>query len=209
MTGEQRRKVLNVGGGSKAIALPAYYRDFEHLILDIDPRGKPDIVCDARELLTRKAGEFDAIYCSHNLEHYFRHDVPRVLRGFHHVLTPDGFAEIRVPDIGMVIKEMVSKNLDLEDTLYNANVGPILVRDVIYGWSVEIERSGQDFYAHKTGFTSKSMTRWVTSSGFQHVLRRPGRVFELLVYAFKQKPTAFHEQLLNFSFEKIAQASSS
>jgi hypothetical protein len=29
----------------------------------------PDIVCDARELTTLEEGLFDAVYCSHNLEH--------------------------------------------------------------------------------------------------------------------------------------------
>jgi hypothetical protein len=78
------KRVLNVGGNSKAIALPAPYADFEHLLLDIDPTGQPDIVCDARRLETLPADQFDAIYCSHNLEHYYHHDVAKVcghLRG--------------------------------------------------------------------------------------------------------------------------------
>ncbi len=69
------KTVLNVGGNSKAIALPPQYAGFEHLLLDIDPSGSPDIVCDARELATLDAGQSDAVYCSHNLEHYYRHDV--------------------------------------------------------------------------------------------------------------------------------------
>ena len=43
-------KVLNVGGNSKAIALPPIFDGYEHLLLDIDPTGKPDLLCDAREL---------------------------------------------------------------------------------------------------------------------------------------------------------------
>ena len=46
------KKVLNVGGNNKSIALPPHYAGFEHLLLDIDPAGSPDIVCDARELTT-------------------------------------------------------------------------------------------------------------------------------------------------------------
>ena len=63
------KKVLNVGGNNKAIALPPQYADFDHLLLDIDPKGAPDIVCDARQLTTLAASQFDAVYCSHNLEH--------------------------------------------------------------------------------------------------------------------------------------------
>ena len=52
---------------------------------------------------------------------------------------------------------MVEKNLDIDDFLYQSPEGPITVRDVIYGYGAEIERSGNDFYAHKTGFTKKSL----------------------------------------------------
>ena len=46
------KKVLNVGGNSKAISLPPEYATFEHVLLDIDPRTGADVVCDARELTT-------------------------------------------------------------------------------------------------------------------------------------------------------------
>ncbi|CAN5510832.1 class I SAM-dependent methyltransferase [soil metagenome] len=200
------RKVLNVGGNSKSIPIPKYYADFEHLILDIDPRGEPDILCDARALATRPPAEFDAIYCSHNLEHFYRHDVPRVLGGFHHVLTAEGFAEIRVPDLELVMKTAVEKKLDLEDVLYTSGAGAITVRDVFYGFGLEIERSGQDFYAHKTGFTRKSLGQALLQSGFRYVLFRPGRAYEILAYGFKNNPTPEHEALLDFSTDKVPRA---
>jgi predicted SAM-dependent methyltransferase len=93
------KKVLNVGGNSKAISLPPQCADFDHILLDIDPKGAPDIVCDARKLTSLDAGQFDAVYCSNNLEHYYRHDVRGVLAGFLHFLKENGFAHIRVPDI--------------------------------------------------------------------------------------------------------------
>src|SRR5438270_2089285 len=102
-----RRRVLNVGGGSKTTPIPPYYGDWEHVLLDVDPRGRPDIVCDARNLQFLQGGQFDAVYCSHNLEHYHRHDGAKVLRGFHHVLKADGFAEIKVPDLESVIQRIV------------------------------------------------------------------------------------------------------
>src|SRR6516164_8820387 len=94
-----RRSMLNVGGGSKNIPIPAYFDGWEHILLDIDPAGNPDIVCDARELLSLAPLQFDAVYCSHNLEHYYKHETAAVLRGFLHILKMDGFAEIRVPDM--------------------------------------------------------------------------------------------------------------
>ena len=188
-------KVLNVGGNSKKIAIPAWYKDFEHLLLDIDPKGKPDIVCDARELGTLESSQFDAIYCSHNLEHYFPHDVPRVLAGFLHVLKPSGFAEIRVPDIDLLLKTYVEKNMDLEDVLYQSPAGAIMVRDVIYGYSKEIERSGVDFYAHKMGFSPKSLSRHLAAAGFKAVVRPQGRPYELFMIGFREQPSTFHRKL--------------
>ena len=78
-----------MGGNSKAIPLPPQYAGFEHLLLDIDPTGNPDVLCDARELTKLDAEQFDMVYCSHNLEHYYRHDVPRVLNGFFNVLKTE------------------------------------------------------------------------------------------------------------------------
>jgi SAM-dependent methyltransferase len=139
---------LNVGGNSKAILLPPIFDGYEHLLLDIDPKGSPDLLCDARELLTTPAARYDAVYCSHNLEHYYRHDVKKVLAGFVHVLKPHGFAHIRVPDIMDVIKIALARNLELDDVLYQSPTGPIQVLDVLYGYGLQIERSGVDFFAH-------------------------------------------------------------
>ena len=119
------KRLLNVGGNSKAIPLPAQYAGFEHLLLDIDPKRSPDVLCDARELAALSAGQFDAIYCSHNLEHYYRHEVPRVLAGFLHVLKDGGIAHIRVPDIGAVMRASTERGLEPGDVLYESDAGPI------------------------------------------------------------------------------------
>ena len=136
------KRVLNVGGHSKEIPLPPQYADFEHLLLDIDPKGSPDIVCDARNLTSLDANQFDSVYCSHNLEHYYHHDVPRVLAGFLHVLNDGGFAYIAVPDIDKVMRLTIDRGLDISDVLYQSDAGPITVLDVLYGYSIEIERTG-------------------------------------------------------------------
>lgn len=190
------KKVLNVGGNSKAIALPPHYAEFEHLLLDIDPSGSPDIVCDARNLATLEGGQFDAVYCSHNLEHYYRHDVPRVLAGFLHVLREGGFAQIRVPDISEVMRITVEQGLDIDDVLYQSSAGPIMVLDVLYGYSVEIERSQQDFYAHKTGFTQKSLLAALQRSGFSKVYSLTGNL-EVNALAFKGEPDQFARSLFS------------
>ena len=190
------KKVLNVGGNNKAIPLPPQYAEFEHLLLDIDPRGSPDIVCDARNLTTLEAGGFDAVYCSHNLEHYYRHDVPRVLAGFLHVLKDGGFAHIRVPDLNEVMRVTIERGLDIEDVLYKSPSGPIMVLDVLYGHSVEIERSGQEFFAHKTGFTKKSLLKALQRAGFSRTYSHVGKL-EINVLAFKGAPDQITRALFN------------
>jgi len=183
------KRVLNVGGNSKEIPLPSQYDGYEHLLLDIDPKGSPDIVCDARMLETRAPGEFDAVYCSHNLEHYFRHDVRKVLAGFFHVLKADAFAHIIVPDIQDVMKVTVERGLDIDDVLGQSPAGPIKVSDVIYGYGVEIEESGNDFYAHKTGFSQKSLWHALRKAGFAKIFIGSGNL-EINALAFKSSPDA-------------------
>ena len=189
------KKVLNVGGNNKQIPLPPQYFGWEHVLLDIDPAGAPDVVCDARELLSLPGKAYDSIYCSHNLEHYYRHDVTKVLAGFAHVLKDDGFVFIRVPDMAEVMRLAVENKLDIDDVLYQSPAGPIMVRDVIYGWGVEIERSGNHFYGHKTGFTQKSLTSVLEQAGFSAIYTGMSNL-EVVAYAFLHQPTEYAAKLL-------------
>jgi SAM-dependent methyltransferase len=191
-----RPRVLNLGGGSKAIAIPAYYDGFDHVLIDLDPKGRPDILLDGRNLATLEPGQADAVYCSHNLEHYRAHEVPEVLAGMLHVLRPDGFADIRVPDLGQLFQDIVARGLDIEDQLYVSPAGPVRVRDVIYGLGSRIESSGQDFYAHRTGFTQASLAKALVMAGFGYVVRRPGKAYEIAVLAFRQAPTEAQKAML-------------
>jgi hypothetical protein len=180
-------KVLNVGGNSKNIPMPTHYSTWQQCYLDIDARYKPDILCDARELAGQEPAQFEGIYCSHNLEHYYAHDVKKVLAGFLHVLTPNGFAEVLVPDIRAVAQAMLEHNIDIDDQLYQSTAGPISARDVIYGYGVEIERTGQDFFAHKTGFTQKSLQNALNLAGFPYVFLQL-RFLEVRALAFRVAP---------------------
>ena len=103
-------------------------------------------------------------------------------------MKPEGIAEIRVPDIDAVVKAMVAQNLDIDDVLYTSPAGPITVHDVLYGWHVEIERSGVDFYAHKRGFTMKSLTGALGVAGFQQTFALLVD-YEIHALAFKSTPT--------------------
>jgi len=193
-----KHRLLNVGGNDKRTPIPDYYSGWDHVLLDIDARVRPDIVCDARELSSLPAAEYDAVYCSHNLEHYYRHDCRRVLQGFLHVLKADGFVEIHVPDLNGVMRRLVESDLDIEDELYQSSVGPITARDVFYGYSKELEESGQDYFAHKTGFTARSLYRLLREVGFAELFVSVAvESFELRAYAFRRVATAQQRELLN------------
>ncbi len=163
--------------------MPPHYATYEQVWLDVDESLAPDLLLDARRLTELEPEGFDGVYCAHNLEHYYPHDVPVVLAGFLHCLAPTGIAEIIVPDIGAVVEHMVAHRMDLEDVLYPSEVGPITIRDVIYGYGREIETSGRDFYAHKTGFTARSLEQALEAAGFSHRTIRSGAYFEVHAFA--------------------------
>lgn len=196
MPGPARKSVLNVGGNDRSIALPPQYDDYRQVWLDIDPAVEPDILCDARNLKTLEADCFDAVYCSHNLEHYFRHEVPLVLAGFRHVLRDHGFAHIRVPDIPAVMRTMLQRGLDLEDELYRSPAGPISTLDVLYGYGAEIESSGNNFYAHKTGFSARNLYQALLEAGFKRAFCSLGDL-EINAVAFMKEPDPEQQRQFN------------
>jgi hypothetical protein len=197
-------QVLDVGGHDQNIPLPAQYRQWKRVILDIDASVKPDIVCDARFLCDKlPAFGYDAVYCSHNLEHYYHHDVTKVLKGFLHVLNDDGFVHIRVPDLKELMRRVVKQDLDLEDELYRAPIGSVKVRNVIYGYTPEVERSGYDYYAHKTGFTPQSLGHLLKSVGFKKVFIATADL-EIKAIACKETVPAFIQAQFKLTPKKIA-----
>lgn len=157
-------------------------------MLDIDPVVRPDIVCDARKLHTLPAGAYDAVFCSHNLEHFHQHEVPLVLKGFQHVLNKSGFAHILVPDMQWLFETVVSDDRDIDDVSYVSPSGPVTFHDMIYGFGAAMAQ-GNLYYAHKTGFTEKSLAKTLMRARFARTYTaRDGRG-ELVAYAFKSRPS--------------------
>jgi hypothetical protein len=95
-----------------------------------------------------------------------------------------------------VMRITVEHGLDIDDVLYESPAGPIMVLDVLYGYSVEIEHSQQDFFAHKTGFTQKSLLAALHRSGFSKVYSMTGNL-EVNALAFKGEPDPFARSLFS------------
>jgi hypothetical protein len=165
-------RVLNVGGGSRD--LPERYAGWQQDLLDIDPANKPDILCDVRRLppdfVERSVGSYDAIYCSHVIEHLYQHELTAVLKSFIPLLTSDGVVEIFAPNLTHAMKSMLSANLDLNDVWYRTEAGlPVTFHDVFYGWSAAMQQ-GNLYFAHKCGFTALSLGVLLQSAGYARVV---------------------------------------
>ncbi len=87
---------LHIGCGMRVIP------GFKHVdIIDaphIDYRCSVDNLCDFAD------GSVSLIYASHVLEHFGRHEVEAVLKGWYRVLMPGGIVRIAVPDFAAVVE---------------------------------------------------------------------------------------------------------
>jgi SAM-dependent methyltransferase len=180
-------KVLNVGGGSSR-ELPQFYAGWEQVLLDIDSAAKPDIQCDALEMKKLPAAKFDAIYSSHCLEHFYKHDVPKVLDGFLHVLKDDGFAEVSVPNLTNLFDELRARSHDISDVWYRVGTQPITFHDVLYGWDTAMA-NGNLYYAHKCGFTALSFSGALYQAGFKTAwVKEEGMNLRAFAYKKENQP---------------------
>lgn len=181
------KTVLNVGGHSKGIALPHRYAGWRVVMLDVDPASGADIIMDARHLDRLPHAEFDAVYCSHALEHFSEADGELVARGFSHLLKPDGFAEVAVPNIAGLIAAAARGSMELTDTWYLWNdTLPIRVGDVLYGSQREIA-GGNEYFAHKWGYSPKSLRALLNRCGFPSVALATRDEYEIIAFAFAKE----------------------
>ena len=196
---EISNKVLNVGGGNKKFPLPSYYDGWEHILLVLDLSGNPVLHMDAIDMVELEPNQFDAIYCSNNLEHYYRADVKEVLKGMHHVLKENGFVEIMVPNIEELIKLAYERGLDIDDILYEIEgFGPITVHDFIFGYEFTNDPIRRELGLHKTAFTQKSLEAYLKKNGFSFVYaRNEGLLIHML--GFKKKPGKLERDCLGLT----------
>lgn len=146
---------------------------FSEVRLDVDETHSPDVVASMTAM--GDIGSFDAIHCSHALEHLYAHEVERALAEFLRVLKPGGYAVIFVPDL-----EDVKAT---EDVLYTAPCGPMTGLDLIYGLRSLIEH--MPYMAHKTGFTLETMTHALSKAGFSRYQVKRLENYNLMAVAIK------------------------
>ena len=199
------KRVLNVGSGGEASQMPPWFDGWEVVRLDIDPACEPDWLLDARDLLkkpylgpTELSKPFDAVFCSHNLEHYTPHDAGLVVAGMRSVLMDDGFVDAYVPNVGAILRLAGKREWDLDTFIYQSPAGPILLRDMLYGYSAHIEYAEDPTWnMHKNGFSARTLSLLFTCCGFWPPYLRESDT-DIRACAFKRKPSV--EQLAAVGF---------
>ncbi len=163
----QTKTVLHVGCGfPNPESLHERFRgdDWSEVRLDLNPDVQPDIVASLTEMPAVETGSVDAVWSSHNIEHLYAHDVPTALGEFFRVLKPGGLLFLTLPDLQQIAHFIVADKLD--DIAYTAPLGPITTLDCVFGYGPAIAE-GNEFMAHKTGFTVKTLTARLENAGFE------------------------------------------
>ena len=179
------KTVLNVGCGYplRQKLHPHFHGpEWREIRLDLDPAVKPDIVCSITDISPVAADAVDAVWSSHNLEHLQRHEVPLALAEFLRVLKPGGLLLLTLPDLQQVARFIVEDRL--EDSAYLSQSGPITPLDMIFGHTASLAR-GNQFMAHRTGFTARTLHKLLIEAGFSDVTLRQGAAFDLWASGLK------------------------
>lgn len=186
------KKFLHVGcgGNYKDMTTRTFASEvWQEVRLDIAESVNPDIIASVLDLGVIDSESFDAIYSSHNIEHVYAHEVPVMLREFLRVLNNDGFFVVTCPNLIPVARLILEDKLT--EPAYESPAGPISPLDILHGHGSSIER-GNEFMAHKTGFTPKSLSTALLEAGFQSTAMATSRMD---IWALATKTRATKERI--------------
>jgi predicted SAM-dependent methyltransferase len=183
------KRILNAGAGplsaTRRLASFLSTDGWEEVRFDIEPAVNPDVVGSITNIDQHfSPASFDAILCSHVLEHLYAHEIFPTLQKFRKILNPEGFALVMCPDLEAVAAYVAEKGLNA--VAYVSPAGPIRGLDMIYGHARSIEQ-GRHHMAHRTGFTSDRLGHLLVQAGFADVNVRASEYFELVALAFQEK----------------------
>lgn len=146
-------RILHAGCGGAP--LPDWMPGIETR-LDIDPNMRPDIVASITDV--GDIGPFEAVLCSHCVEHLHPREVHTALSEFHRVLRSGGVAIIIVPDLEGI--------LPTDDVVYESPSGPVTGHDMYYGHKSCVENV---FMQHHSGFIAPRLQKACEDAGFANV----------------------------------------
>ena len=149
-------RILHAGCGGSALPEFLSRRGYNEVRLDIDPASKPDVVASLTDM--GEIGEFDAVWCSHCVEHLYPDDVRTALSEIHRVTKDGGYAMVVVPDLEGVTAT--------DEVLCESPIGPLTGLDLIYGCRFDRHRP---YMAHHSGFVSGTLEAAMRDAGFDAV----------------------------------------
>ena len=184
----ESKRVLHVGCGPKRrdkLHESFHGSEWQEIRVDIDPGVAPDVVASMTAMPQVPAGSVDAVWSSHTMEHLYAHEVPMALRELLRVLKPGGFVLLRMPDLQKAA-EFIAQG-KLEEQIYQSPAGPVSAIDICFGHRGAIAR-GNEFMAHRTGFSAQTLGRKLTACGFEKI-RVVRKDLDLWAKAFKPTVT--------------------
>ena len=194
------KNLLHVGCGynTKENTLKYYDDEWKETRVDINPDVNPDILGTMKDLSNVQNNYYDSVFSSHSIEHVYIHEVNTVLKAFYRVLKQNGFLVITCPDLKSISKLIVEDKL--LEVAYESPAGSINPADMLWGHSNSI-KEGNEFMAHKCGFTKKTLMGVCTNANFKSVagIERP-KLFDLWVVAQKNK---IEKETFSRNVEKI------
>lgn len=152
--------LLHAGCGREPLP-PEFIQDgAKEVRLDIDPDARPDIVASIHDM--GDIGPFDAVYCSHCLEHLLWADAEKAVDEFYRVLNPGGFAMVMVPDLTDI--------RPTEEVVYHVNGLAITGLDMMFGYRGYTGRN--PYMRHQCGFIPETLRAMMEGAGFTRVTTR-------------------------------------
>lgn len=185
--------LINAGCGPLGAGrLPAMFKSWEQLRVDVDPAVKPDIVASITDLSDIPSGSADAFWSAHCIEHLYAHHIAQALSEFHRILADGGFGCIIVPDLQAIASYIADDKL--HEVIYTSAAGPVTAHDMVYGFGAAIAR-GQPHMAHRCGFTPSLMLQRLRELPFgEIILRRRSSALELAAVVRKSSVASTSEE---------------
>ncbi|WP_420403286.1 class I SAM-dependent methyltransferase [Nisaea sp.] len=192
------KTLLHVGCGHQSTeVLPPldFKTEWKEIRVDLDPSVEADVIDDIKTLSKIADGAGHLLFSKHNVEHLDFHEIPICFGNFHRVLDDSGFAIVRTPDLVAVCRTILEHGP--ETKLYEAQTldGPREVTglDMLFGASWELV-AGNDFMAHRTAFSGRTLTAKLLAAGFEHV-EVTSQDGELRALALKKKEGNLYWQI--------------
>jgi hypothetical protein len=146
---------------------PTVFEGWREVRVDVVADVQPDLVASMTNLSAIASNSTDGVWCSHAIEHLYRHEVAAALAEIYRILSPEGVACIRVPDLQAIAAFLAEDRL--LEPIYQSAAGPISAHDILYGFGQEVAK-GHANMAHRSGFTPSALVESLREAGFGQFL---------------------------------------